>query len=216
MDEAQIVLSSTAACPTTSNHLLIEANDLQLATALGTFGASHPSVTDIECGNELELAPLELDVPTAARFVGDCARTLRAGGYRGNILAASVYTVADAQLVRMKAYRAACQDCGCTFHWYGGDVTEWKDEIDALACPFVAVTEFGAHSVTPAEDQAQLAYYREQVPGFWTIGATLIEAYQRASGPTQSNLDNFGFWPFDLTKPPKPAWEYLRSLVSGN
>ena len=213
VDEASTVLASEAPCASTAAHLLIEGEDRPLATALGEFAANRTKVSDVECGNELELRPLELPIDRAAAFVGDCARSLRAGGYLGNILTAAIYTVDAEQLKRLKAYRDACPTCGCAIHWYGGDITEWKDEIDALACPYVAITEMGRASRNAAEDAEQEAYYREEVPGFWTLGATLIESYQRASGASTSDLDNFG--QFRLDQSPKAVWLFWRSLLRG-
>lgn len=212
-EEAHVIVESERPCPTTSAHLLIEENRVDIAGGVGAYAATEPRVTIIECGNELELKPLDLDIPTAATFVHDCATVLRQAGYAGDILTAAVYTIDTNTLPRLKAYRAACPTCGCAIHWYAGDIREWQQQLAAVGCPWIAVTEFGKPSRTAVEDAGQLAYYQDEVPGFWSIGATLIEAYQRASGPCgdTTNLGNFGLWRCDNS--PKPAWTYWQSLL---
>lgn len=214
VDEARAIVESERPCNSTETHLLIEAlqeND-PLPAAIGAYAAHEPRVTRIECGNELELAPQKLAVDVAARRVGQCTRDLRLAGYTGVILTAAIYTVDGDQIVRLKAYHAACPTCSCTLHWYASDVSQWKIELDKIGCPDYAITEFGIPSVTPAEDAAQTIYYREELQGFWALGhVSLIESYQRASGPSSTNLDNFGQWRLNDT--PKPVWTELYRLL---
>jgi hypothetical protein len=193
-DQANVILDSERPCPTVKAHLLFEQNTLDVVDAVAPVLAANADKAPIaECGNELELKPLELDIQAAAWFVGECAHRLRQEGYTGEILTAAIYTIDTDQLARLRAYHAACPDCGCAIHWYGGDVTPWKAAIARVGCPEIDITETGAVSRTASEDIGQSAYFAEQLPGLWSIGAKVIEAYQRASGPGTTDLDNFGW-----------------------
>ncbi len=208
VQQVGVIVASERRCPAIRTHLLIEQDRLDIADAIAPVSQG---VNDIECGNELELAPRKLDIAPAAAFVGACAEHLRQGGFQGRILTAAIYTVDDQQLRRLRAYHAACPTCDCALHWYGDDFRLWIPALRAIGCPGFAITETGMPSRSPADDQGQLAYVQEQLPGFWELGARVIEGYQRNSGPTSSDLDNFGWDRLDGTQ--KPVWQLWGKLI---
>lgn len=203
-----VIVASERRCPAIRAHVLIEQDRLDVADAIAPLSQD---VSDVECGNELELAPRKLDITRAAAFVGQCAQHLRQRGFQGRILTAAIYTVDDQELRRLRAYHAACPTCDCAIHWYGDNFGAWVPALKAIGCPGFAITETGMPSKTPADDQGQLAYIQEQLPMFWQLGVRLIEGYQRLSGPTSSDLDNFGWDRFDGTQ--KPVWQLWTTLV---
>ncbi len=209
VQQVEVIVASEQRCAAIRAHLLIEQDRLDIVDAIAPVSQG---VTDIECGNELELAPRKLDVASAAAFVGSCAQHLRQRGFRGRILTAAIYTVDDQQLQRLRAYHVACPTCDCAIHWYGDDFAVWVPALKAIGCPSFAITETGMPSKTPAADQGQLAYIQEQLIGFWRLGVRLIEGYERNSGPTASDLDNFGWDRRDGTQ--KPVWELWATLVA--
>lgn len=213
-DEARIVLESERPCPNIRTHFLIEQNRLDIVDSVAAYAVTEPNVTRIECGNELELPPLELPIAPAAAFVGQCGQRLRDAGYTGRIVTAAIYTIDDDQLQRLAAYHAACPTCECGLHWYAGNPNEWKTKLAAIGCPRYVITEIGQPSRTATEDAGQDAYIRAETAWLWQLGVSLIEPYQRQSGPSQNNLDNFG-WQRLSDGTWKPVALFWQLLVGG-
>ncbi len=177
---------SVAACPTLRTIVLVEAPDLALVRALA------PLLHDgdaLELGNELELHGLTVaqyadwlqQARESARFVAPTVRLITGGVFTLN---------ADTQPYLLAA-RAACPDCTLGVHLYEGLSDADLAWLQALNAP-LAVTEFGA----PARCDGgvgQRAWISQQWAQFARVPAiTAAVVYQRAVGPTCSDLDTFG------------------------
>jgi hypothetical protein len=207
-EDAVRVLDAVQPYPDLSVLLLVEHADLDLVQALLVV-KDHPQLAGIELGNELDL--LGLSPAAFAAFVTTATQLLTAGGYRGDILSGGLYTVSDETLAYAAPMLAALP-CDQVFgvHLYGDASDAVLARLQqAAGCHQIAVTEFGMASRTPSEDQAQALYLQAQLTAFTRLGARYALIYQCCSGPSASNLDNFGIVTFDNT-PKRAAFEIFQ------
>jgi hypothetical protein len=170
---------------------LIEAPDLKLVEA---FARERPA--GIELGNELELKPYELTPAQYAQWIRSATAILKAADYRGVVVLGGVYALTDETKQAITLGIAACIDSGLTcrvgVHLYDASDADLQ-WLRALNWP-IWVTEVGYPTrCDPKRVQGQADYLREQLARFATV--PLIErvfVYQRATGPTCSDLDTFG------------------------
>lgn len=198
--QARDVLSAVEPYPGLTVLLLVEKPDLGLVAQLLNV-KDHPQLHGVELVNEPELQGLTAQ--TWGGFVNAAYRQLIDGGWTKAILSGGLYTVDDSTVQYM---RDANLPVGLTcraWHFYG----DWTDTVLAQMQQFgcAAITETGMPSRTPAEDQGQLAYLTEAKTAATRGGVRYFLIYQLASGPSTSNLDNFGLQRFDLTYKPAEA-----------
>lgn len=203
--EAQTILQNLAPFPDLSVLFLIETANLSLVRDLSVL-VHEPNVQAFECGNELDLAGVS---PQAfADFVRGCSEILLQAGFKGDVISGGIYTV-DTDTLAYAAPMLAQNNCGdVTFgvHLYGDSSDAVLARLRQVAgCHDIAVTEFGSPSRTPQEDAGQLAYLQEKLAAFQRLGVTYATIYQLASGPSPSNLDNFGIYRLDFTEKPGAA-----------
>lgn len=201
--QAAAVLSEVAPYPDLTVLLLVEQPDLGLVADLLAVKDA-PQLAGVELCNECDLQGL---TPWQfGDFISRGSQILRQGGYEGLILIGAVYTVDHHEpqdfLTYVRPALVACPDCVLALHWYGDTSDEWLARVQEIQRP-IAVTEFGMPSRTPAEDDAQRIYLQEKLRAFTRVGARYAIVYQLVSGPSASNLDNFGLLRFNNT--PKPA-----------
>lgn len=199
--EAAAVLDSLRPCARLHGLLLVETNDLALVRALSGFSRTRDDIWGIELCNECDLAGL---TPWQFNdFIAPAWALLRNAGYQGNILTGGIYTVDDHQPQDFETYLRpaldSCPDCIISLHWYGDTSAYWLARVQALGLP-VAVTEFGRPACTPAQEIAQLVYFREQLAAYARPGNVIAAiGYQRLSAPAPcddsdaSHLAHFGF-----------------------
>lgn len=201
-EQAAQILEAARQYPDLSVLLLVEKPDLALVSALLSVKDA-PALIGIELGNELDLQGL-----TAFQFsdfTNNSVALLTLGGYHGYLISGGIYTV-DADTLAYAAPMLASLPCDAVFgvHLYGDASDPILAPLQAAAgCHQIAVTEYGMPSRTPQEDQGQAAYLTEQTAAFTRLGARFAIIYQLISGPSTSNLDNFGLLRVDNT--PKPA-----------
>lgn len=191
--QAEDVLTAVDGSPL-SVLLLVEHDSDALVRALADLDA--PQLAGIELGNELDLAglsPFQFGNWNVASY-----NTLKAAGWTKPILAGSVYAVTDDTLQYLHDARRWVgwpSDLITTVHWYqdADDATlERLQHFGALA-----VTETGLPSRTPSDDAAQAAFLRHMYLRAEQLGAQWWMVYQCCSGPSTSNLDNFGLLHLD-------------------
>ncbi len=205
-EEAKLVLAAVEAYPDLSVLLLVERPDLVLVTSLLAV-KDHPQLRGFELGNELDLAGISAE--QFGVFVLAGYRILREGGFLGNIISGGIYTVDSDSLSYLRA--ASLQwpaDIMVGLHWYGDASDEWLAAVQSFARQ-IAVTEYGMAARNQQEELQQAAYLKEKATAFQRLGASFAIIYMLGSGPTQSNLDNFGILRADAT-PKRAAFEVLR------
>lgn len=201
--QAQAVLSAVEPYPGLTVLLLVEKADLGLVAQLLNV-KDHPQLAGIELVNEPELQGLT--APQWGAFVNAAYRQLTDGGWTKAIISGGLYTVDDSTIQYM---RDANLPAGLTcraWHFYG----DWTDTILAQMRQFggcFMITESGMPSRTPSEDQGQLAYLSQGKATADRGGAASFFIYQLASGPSLSNLDNFGIARLDS------SWKPAESLL---
>ena len=208
--EARDVLDAVQPYPTLSVLILIEKPDLGLVTSvLPVLLKAWPGrLAGIELCNECDLQ--NVSAQDFGGFVWAAYLQLTHAGFTGDILSGGIYTVDDETLNYLVAAMVVGpwpQDITLGLHWYGDVSDHWLAEVQAFGHR-TAVTEYGIPSRTPAGDAAQVAYLTSQTAAFQRLGASYALIYQCCSGPSASNLDNFGLWRFDGSQ--KPAFSLLK------
>lgn len=229
VDQAQAVLESVLRCDHVVLDLVIEQDDRALASALGGWAVAHPDrVVDIECGNELDISPIvrgggkpsTLDGEQFATWVFDCAKALRDKGYGRRVVSGGVYALTDDTWAYLQPTIKLCAaiDCDLGLHDYDNFEAAWMDKLDGVGLRW-KVTETGAHSITPAEDAGQAAFLRAACAGLSRAHVSALFVYQGQSGPSTSNLDNFGTRYFTPAGSPlrfKPADDVVTRMTQGH
>lgn len=200
--QARDVLTAVEPYPGLTVLLLVERPDLGLVAQLLSV-KDHPQLAGAELVNEPELQGLTAQQWGA--FVNAAYRQLMAGGWTKQIISGGLYTVDDSTIQYMREANLPVGLSCRAWHFYG----DWTDAILAQMRQFgcVTITETGMPSRTPPEDQGQLAYLSQGKATADRGGAASFFLYQLASGPSASNLDNFGISRVDGTW--KPAESVL-------
>lgn len=200
--QARDVLAAVEPYPGLTVLLLVEKADLGLVAQLLNV-KDHPQLAGIELVNEPELQGLTAQQWGAS--VNAAYRQLTDGGWTKAIISGGLYTVDDSTIQYMRDANLPVGLSCRAWHFYG----DWTDAVLAQMRQFgcAAITESGMPSRTAADDQGQLAYLSQGKATADRGGAASFYIYQLASGPSSSNLDNFGLQRFGL------SWKPAESLL---
>lgn len=185
--EALHAFLAAAPCPVLA---LVEAPDVALVTA---FAKEQPPA--IELGNELELVPYELPPSKYGEWIVSAALALQAQDYHGRVILGGVYALTNETKAAIRWGLDACHDVGivCTIgiHLYDASDADLQ-WLRGLDWP-IWVTETGfPRRCDPRRDQQQADYLAAQIARFSTVPRIeRVFLYQRASGPSCSDLDTF-------------------------
>lgn len=217
--QARDILRSLEPYPSLSCLLLVEGPDQRLVASLLDV-MHHPSLTGLEFMNEPDLWHPDFTPTQYADAVLVAYRQLRDGGWSTDIVSGGLFSVEaeepsgdwHAHTYLTPLLSTAPADLVIGLHWYGDTSDVWLGRVrDLVGGRRIAITEFGVSSRTAAEDQAQLAYYRGAISQFRRLGnVAYCLPYQLVSGPSTSDLDNFGLLRFDGSQ--KPAAHILQEL----
>jgi hypothetical protein len=173
---------------------LVEAPDVRLVDAVAR---ERPAA--IELGNELELKPYEFLPTMYGEWIFHAVTVLRAADYRGTIVLGGVYALTDDTKQAIKIGISRCIDAGgvCVVgvHLYDAsdEDLQWLRDLDWP----VWVTEVGYPTrCQPDRVRLQADVLQAQIARFSMVPRLeRVFLYQRATGPTCSDLDTFGLSP---------------------
>lgn len=202
--QARDVLRSVVAYPSLSVLLLVEQPDLDLVAALAPLDreAWPGRLAGIELTNEADLQGL----PPAQFAAFTVAALARLRDWRSNIVSGAIYTV-DEDSLAYAAPMLAVLPCSAIFGVHAYEAFDAGALQQAAGCHRVAITEAGCPSRTAHEDTDCANLAEHQLADARRFGALSWIGYQLVSGPSTSDLDNFGWLRVDDS--PKPIWRLL-------
>lgn len=217
--QATAILASLDPYPSLTCLLLVEQHDLWLLSSLLSV-MHHPRLVGLEYLNEPDLWRPDFTPVQYADAVMAAYRMLRDGSWPTDILSGGIFSVEatedtgdwHAHTYLTPLLTEAPADLVIGLHWYGDTSDAWLQRVrDLVGGRSIAITEFGQASRTPTEDTAQAAYLQAQSTAFHRLGHVRYALpYQLVSGPSSSDLDNFGLLRVDGS--PKPAFALLSTL----